>query len=867
MSRALRKAAVALLERLAGNAPIEDIMGDLEESYAGYLSTGPVWKANLKFYRDVFSLYGSYALRQRKNSRRSHYLSVNTSLAMFGSYFKVALRSLMRYRFFTIMNIVGLAIGMSVSLLFLAIIADVLEYDKFHSNYDNIYRIITKERDQEGVENYASAPHGVINFLQDYPGIQEVVRLDANLYGEVEYNGKNLPMNGFFVDSGFFDVFDFPLESGDQDPAIANSVLITKKEATKLFSDEDPLGKIISIEPHGDFIVSGILKDHPKKSHLHFDLIAPYSGNDSLINDYHFSFYPSYRNHYVYFQADESFSEDEFLKDLNEFSQEKSEAARVITLNFQAMQDMPMGLELSNSPGPQWDILSLTIFAILSLLILLPACFNYASLSISRALQRAREIGVRKVVGGNRQQIFLQFIIESIVVFIVSFILAYIGFTYIRTEFLQILAPASSSGLTLTLSVSMCLIFLGFILVASFLIGVIPALYFARIKPLNALKNSLGQPQKSRIGIKKALMTFQFTLSVGFIVAVFIILEQYQNTMNYELGFQKENILNIDLQDVAPQHLANAVGTLKEIDQTAFASDIIGAIFSRPVVVYNNLKSDSLSTNELFISENYLQVHDLQLTAGNNFRPGQTERETDVLVNESFVSRFGFSDNSSILGQKLLVDDLELTVRGVVKDFNYANLRYAIEPIILRNSAEQFTLATLKFTTTDYFQLVNQLEDVWEELSEDEFKATLLSADLDAAYLWYFNMIRMVGFLSLLAISVSCLGLLGLVVFQVQRREKEVGIRKIHGASTTSIVYLLSRDFLKLMVVGTLIGVPVTYAMFNFLLPKIQYYSEGISAAPLALGTLLLFLLAGATVTSQTISAAQKNPADTLKYE
>ncbi len=871
------KLANWLLARFCSPDLIEDLLGDLEEEYYAHCQERSAAYAKGYYYREVMSLIFSYALKKRKKDAAWHpYANPSNHITMLKNYFIVAYRSLAKQKFFTIVNVLGLAIGMSISLLLIAVVADVYEYDNFHTQHDQIYRVNTRVADPARVIDYASSPAPLADILKDYPEVDAVVRLDARLSGEVNYQSKFIPMSGFFTDPSFFQTFSFELLEGDPETALAhpNSLLITASEAKKLFSDDNPMGQTVSIGSMGDFIISGILKDHPKKSHLHFDLIGSYTKVPLLENqgvlEQRVDRWDQFRNRYTYLKISQEVSLASLGSGLQRISEEKQAIYpdATVTYQLQAMRNFNFSGLIYNAPGPVWELYPMLVFLALSLLILLPACFNYANISIARSLSRAREIGIRKAIGSRKSQIFYQFVVEAILVTLLSFVGAYLLFTYIRDEFIGILAPGSAQGLTLQLTPTTVLFFLAFVLVAGLAIGLFPAWHFAKIKPLTALKQHVFTSGSSKFPVRKVLLIGQFALSLGFIMIVVFFINQYRYTLNYEMGFSQDNILNIDLQGVDYQLLETELMKIPEIEQVAYSSQIIGASRAGRTWVIDEAAQDSCEVFQQFVDQSYLSLHGIDLLVGESFPESATHDESMVIVNDKLVEKLLNGDRANALQQALkLSDGEEVRIIGVTENFNYATLTDSIQPFFFRYQPEQFRYANVEVHTADLFATMQAMREAWSQLSDRKLSAEFLSDTIEEAYDWYWPFVKMVGFLGLLAISISCLGLLGMVVLTVENRTKEVGIRKVHGASSGRILLLLSTDYLKMITIAVGIAVPVTYALFNQLMPFIQNYRADVSVSSVLLSISILLLLAGATVASQTLRAAATNPAETLKYE
>lgn len=668
-------------------------------------------------------------------------------------------------------------------------------------------------------------------------------------------------------------------------------MIITARVAEKIFGEEDPLGKIISMGEFGDFEITGVLEDIPKNSHMEFDILASYDalaqvafdrlrqrerlGNrwgseDSFsINRLHdFENWKDFRNSYTYLLLPGKADREAIEQFLAKTSEKIYTADKNFTAEFdlQALNEIVPGTELYNQIGPEWGYASLTIFIILTLSILLPACFNYANISISRALKRMKEIGLRKVMGGEQKQIFFQFITETVLTTLIALGLSYYIYILVKEEFLSVLVR--SEALDLDPTPTTIFFFILFAIAVGVAAGFIPALYFARLNPIQALKSKLIA-KSNRLSFRKILTVGQFALSLGFIMSVVIVLNQYRQTLNYDFGFTHENILDVELQDVSPEIFKNEFSKVPAVSSVSMSSHILGTSASSTWVKPERLK-DSSEVYQLFVDENFLKNLGLTLIAGENFVEDPAVSKNYVIVNEAFLKTFSISDPQSAINEVFLAEnDQEVIVKGVVKDFHYAHLSEPINSFFFRYDPEQFNFANVKITAQDdMFQTLSEMESVWKTFGgENKFIAQFFDDEIKDSYSFYFSMIKICGFLGLLAISISCLGMLGMVVFTVENRMKEVGVRKVMGATIANITVLLSRDFIKLMLIAAMIAAPVTYLFFDKLYLTTQYYKIDIGILEVAVSLLLMLTLGLATILSQTVRAAKANPVDTLRNE
>ncbi|MBT1690158.1 ABC transporter permease [Dawidia soli] len=860
------------------SAQVEDLMGDLEEIYRQDLTRMSAQQARRRYWRNATVLLVSYAVKRRKQHAAHHPLSSNTHpFMMLRSYFTIAARSLAQQRFFTLLNIAGLSIGMSISLLFIAMVTYISQYDTFHVQRDRIYRVTTQVLDGDNNREYASAPLPLFEKLQqECAAAGTVVRIQNQLASNARYKENDVPLAGYFADPAFLDVFTFPLVRGNPATALQklNSLLITEKAARKLFRDEDPLGKIITLKEYGEFEITGVLRDHPKNSHMQFEVITSYETllawqkiqPKSLVGDS----WSYFHGNYIYFRL----ADQAQLADVGHYLQKAAQSVYArpdqyrAEFHIQSLNDIVPGPELYNSIGPEWGYLSLYIFAALCLLILLPACFNYTNLSISRALKRAKEIGLRKTMGGQRSQIFQQFLTETVLITLLALVGAFGLFLVMRQEFLSMLVASNALELNADLPTIIC--FILFATAVGFVAGIVPAAYFSKLNPVQAIRNIVPSGAWGSMFLRKCLMVFQFALSLGFIMSVAIVLKQYRTSLTFDLGFDKANIVDVQLQGVDPGRFRNEFSKLAAVQTISLSGSVLGTSFPETEYVVQPDQSDSTFAYSMRIDQHYLGNFGLQLVAGTNFGDAPGEQKNQILVNEEFLRVLKLGTAIEAVGKTVTLPDNKeiLTIRGVVKDFYYLLLNERIQSFFFRYDAEHAQVANVRIVSNDIFQTFTDMENTWKQLgAEAPFEARFFEDEIADSYVGYFSMVKICSALGVLAISISCLGLLGMVVYATENRIKEVGIRKIMGASTAQLVMLLSKSYFRLLALAVMIAVPCTYLLFDKVLLRIQYYRIDIGVAEIVVSIGLLLLLGLVTTLSQTWRAARANPADTVRHE
>lgn len=875
------KLARRLFEWYCGQANVHDLLGDLDELFLLNVKSKSAFAAKWIYWKQVLSLIFSYAIKKRKkHARISEFASSSISFSILNNYFKVASRNLYKHKYFSIVNIVGLAIGMSVSLLFIAFYVHVCTFDDFHANKLGIYRILTSHHDSEREWELASAPFSIADNLDaGFVGVKKTVRITSGFSGEVVSGNLDIPVRGFYTEPSFFDVFSFPLVKGNSGSALVrpNTIVLSESTAKKLYHTTDVLGKAFemkNVSKWEDSIavyeITGVMADPPANSHMSFEILASHASlpDDQQTFNGNYKYWHGYGHQYVYVLLSDQSVSDRLSTYLKDFSKEASKKAEAkVDFHLQPLTEITPGKDLTaltGGLGPQWDKTGLTVFGIICLFILLPACFNYTNISIARALKRSKEIGLRKTMGGLNTQIFLQFITETVVITSIALVGGLLIFYFIRGEFQSMMV--SGSMLDLSFTWPMAIAFTLFALFTGFVAGFFPALHFAGLNPIQALRNQLTK-QSAKGRIRKGLIVFQFALSFCFIIALVVFGRQYRYSLNYDFGFHHENILDVKLQDVKPDQFRSEFSKLSSVQKMSMSSGVMGTSswIESAISVDSN---DSLDVYQTFADEHYIDVLKLNLIAGRNFPEEKWQREKYIIINEEFIKQFKLGSAFEALGKVFRVDNNDLEVIGVLKDFNYTKLNRPIEAFMIRMNPEKFAIANLSVSFTDVYSSLAQMESAWKIIEpEKKFEARFFDDEIREAYDEYEILLKLVGFLGLLAISISLLGLLGMVVYTSETKTKEVGIRKVMGASTRSITLLLSKDYFLLMMWAALFAIPVSVLVADFTLPNMQHYHITLNFWDILLSLVILLALGLATIASQTFKTASTNPADTLRAE
>ena len=861
-----------LLEWYCGYNVAEDLIGDLEELYIENIKKSTLFWAKIKYIMQCASLLFSYAVSARKRNYNSH-INPN-SFSMYKNYFKVAYRSLIKQKFFTVINIAGLAVGMSIGLLAVAALVDILTVDSFHKDKDSIYRVTSASSEYingQGSIKLASVPDALgYELVQGHQGIKEVVRFKKSISGLVQDEVEDLPIFGYYTDASFFKVFGYTLESGNPDKALVDpfSIVLTKKASDKYFHGQNAIGKELVINGLGPYKVTGVLAPS-SRSHLLFEVLGSYSTLSSIQEASGLNDWNNLGASYTYLLLDHTAEPESILESLSKIAARKynDDNTGFATFNLQPLSSIPMSHEMHNEIGIVWGWPVMILFFAISLLILIPACFNYANLSISRSIMRSKEIGLRKVVGGLKGQIFIQFIIESLILTMIALIGAVFLFMLARDEFLQMIVHGRET-FDFELDYLTIIVFILFSILSAGIAGITPAIYFSRLSPLETLRASRKPGIKSKFSIKKVLTVAQFSISLFFIMGIAIILKQYKYALNFDYGFEKENILDLKLSGINPIQLKTEFAKIPEVKSVSFSSHIPGTHEVKSSYIQIPEIQDSVKVYEMYVDSEFVNNLNLKLLAGFGLPDDPVLARQSILVNERFLKQFQIDNPLDAIDKEFTIDKNVVIIKGVIKDFNFRALRESIDPFMLRYNDSKFGYANLKIASTDILGTLEKIERAWDKVAEDrKFQASFLDAEIDDAMISFKSMIKIFGGLGVLSIVVSCLGLLGMVVFTVENKTKEVGIRKVMGASVTQILIRLSSDFFKFLVIASVIATPVAYIFFDKIFLRMQHFRANIGVLEVSLSIVFLFVIGLITILSQTHQAANANPADTLRYE
>ncbi|QQS35415.1 MAG: ABC transporter permease [Ignavibacteriales bacterium] len=806
---------------------------------------------------------------------------------MFLSYLKIALRNLLRFKAYSTINIAGLAVGMACCILILLYVFDEMSYDRFHKNADRIYRIAVNGTLGENNFNAAVSPPPLRNALMtDYPEVVSATRVKNFGYPVLRYGDKVFSEEKFFwVDSTFFDVFTVEFISGNPATALnaPEKVVLTERMAKKYFGDEDPVGKLINSDNRRDYKITGVVKEFPENSHFHFDFLASLSSYEFIDQQGWLS-----NDFYTYFLLKEDFPPEEFEaklpvivdthvwpvieRFLNVPREDLKKGGAKYAYVFQPLTDIHLHSHLDVELEPNGDVSYVLIFSLIAAGILLIACINFTNLATARSANRLKEIGVRKTLGSNRQQLIKQFLTESILMTFLAVIISLILIEIALPYFKELVGKDLSLGIISKIYTIPLLVV--FILIVGIFAGGYPALYLSSFNPVKVLKKETGHSGKNP-WLRNSLVVVQFAVSITLFIGTIIVYNQLDFISNKKLGFNKDQVVVVKKTDDIGRQMESFRNELKNIPGIFNASNsnsIFGEDFGNtPYKIYGT--NDNHLINILFADHNFASVYGIEMAKGRYYSEEFRSDTSSIVLNETAARELGIYDDP--IGKQIVRAHAEdqvpfvYTVVGVMKDFHYQSLHRRIEPVIIhlyfpggfgRN-------VSVKIPPDNIDQKLQEIKTVWHKYAGNQaFEYVFFDEDFAKVYESEKRAGIIVTVFSLLAILIACLGLLGLAAFTTEQRTKEVGIRKILGASVSSIVVLLLKDFAKWVLISNIIAWPIAYFALNKWLEDFAYRIN-IELWTFVIASLSAIVIAVLTVSYQSIKAAISNPVKSLRYE
>ena len=792
------------------------------------------------------------------------------------NYLKIAWRNLLNHKLFTFINVFGLASGLVVCLLAITQIKGAFDYDDFHPDAHRTYRIITDanltlQRTGE-VLAIASTPLPLGEALaREYDFIDQHVRVYRNPGQTISTGQKTLPARGVYVDPDFFTLFGFRLALGR--PAIApQTAVLSRKMAERFFGQANPIGQTLWQKQGGSFTITGVFETPAHPTHLQFDWVASMATVPLLeTNQTLPAESENWRNYwtaYTYVSLRAGTPAKTLTKALSAITAQvhKTSTATVTeryTFRVQPLSALSPAREALVNSTDEPRLSGLLLFGALAVVILLLAGINYVSLTLARSLDRTREVGIRKVVGALRWQVIGQFLIESVLVSLLALGLAaamWQGVQQLPSVQRYIVGQTQQDALLWGL-------FVGFTLLVGLVAGLIPARILSAYLPVQVLRGAISHRATSRINWRKILIIGQFSISLIFMVFVTVMYRQsvYMATASY--GFQREHILNVPLAGQSYGRLADAFRQQSGVELVSAASVRMGLDFGDSQSLRKRRGGDSTNAQLIAADAQFVATMNLTVVAGKNLPPSVGDSAGRfVLLNQQAVGKLNLGTPAQAVGKTIwLNDSTDVQISGVLKDFHFLNLKHAITPLVIRYQPDRFAFAQLRIKDSSP-ATVATLSQVWKGLKADApFTYSWYDQELYDHHLHRDNNLFL-ALLTAMTLSIACLGLLGMVSYSTQTRTKEIGIRKVMGANVSQVLVLLSADFVRMLAIAGLVGLPIGYWAGQLFLDEYAYKTAvTVGLLGFAFGTLLL--LGGMMIGLQTYRAALMNPVKSLRNE
>lgn len=857
-----------LLKKTLPQEEMPFLFDDIEEIYfAGVEKQGSV-RARLWLWGQIL----------RSAPRFIHY-SFSWRLAMIKNVLKMFLRNFKRQKGYSIINLTGLAIGLACCALISLYLFNELSFDRYHVDADKIFRVCTRINIQQSDIFLATSNNPIgLTLQRDYPEVLSSVRVRP-MYSSVQIEVGDrtyVEQNVIFAEQSLFDVFSFHFLMGDRQNALSKegNVVLTRTVAEKYFGSADPLGKVLKIDKSAFLTVAGVMDDVPPQSHFRFDMAVSfenfYRDNPGLRERWNGDF-----NNYTYLRlrnaADASKIEAGFpgLVDKNLGRILKAVNGK-IEFSLQTLTRIHLYSDLIGDIAPQNDISNISLFSIIAVFILLIACFNFMNLSTARSTRRAKEVGIRKVLGSQRHHLVIQLLSESLL-----FSLAAAGISGLLILLLLPLFQSLTGG-NYSMSWNVLLWLgpglLGCAAAAGLLAGIYPAFFLSGFSPALTVKGQIGGG-KSRSRFRSLLVVLQFSVSIALFIGTLVILSQIRYMTSKSLGFNKEQVLVFQVRERAdPQAMETALLELKNtqgVIEAAASSHVPSRGARRNAVLPEGRQvNESEMLASMSVGPDFLSTMGMDLVSGRNFdREHSSDSRTSCLLNQTAAELFGWDDPIGKTVQELDGRQVKKTVIGIVKDFHFMSLHNPIEPLLLEFVPENFSLVSVRIQPENIQKSLQAVTETWKNVmpgkGADYF---FLDQSMDGQYRAEERQGRLFSSFSFLALFVACLGLFGLAAYSVEQRTKEIGIRKVLGSTASHVVYLLAKDFVRWVIFANVIAWPIAFFFMSRWLKGFAYHVD-MSWPPFLLAGAGAAVVAVLTVGWQSFKAALSHPADALRFE
>lgn len=803
---------------------------------------------------------------------------------MIKNYLKQTWRNLIRNKTYSMLNIVGLAAGLTCFALIAFWTNDELSFDKFNLNYNRIFRVTRIAKTGTGVLESAASGAGIAKVLgNNYPEIEDAVRFEMR-EEIVEYKNRQFLEPGILsVDPSFFNIFSYTLTRGNMATALNHpySIVLTQSVAKKYFGDADPIGQSLTIYMNDTtnrgaaYKITGVMPDPPKNAHFTFNMLASFNtielAKPEILSDKG----QGKGKFYTYLLLKEGVNSKKLSDNIEQFFEKNNSAKadgknQLFAYRLQPLNKIYLWSHLQNEIAPTGDIAQVYIFLSIGMLILLLAGINYTNLATSRSVLRAKEVGIKKVAGATKRQLVLQYLSESVLTAMMALILSLIAVLLLKPFFYQL----TNKNISLFASPLLLIFIAGVTFFLGILSGLYPAIILSSFKPVGILKGAF-KSSASGILLRKVLVVSQFVITIILVTGIVIIYEQMSFISHWNLGFDKDALVYLGVNgntDVIDGYEAfkNDLRSNPLISGIATSNSLIGGGLDKSIAQTTDIHEMplQLSTSTLRVDTGYLNVYGVKLIAGRNFIfHASGDSITQIILNETAVSRAGWKNAEAAIGKPFTVDNQQGRVIGVTHDFHFNSLRSTIEPLAIYPVSRRFSRITVRADMKNTSQVIDLIQQTWKKhFPSALFDFGFLDLQIEKVYREEERFSKIFLYFSVLSILIACLGLYGLISFTASQRTKELGIRKVLGAATTGLIAMLLKDFLRPVLLACFIAMPVAGLIMNNWL---QHFAYRISLSwwMFTAAGLLVLCISLVTVSFRAIKAALVNPVNSLRSE
>ena len=801
---------------------------------------------------------------------------------MLKKYISSALKKILRYNSYALINVFGLAIGLASFILIVLYVYDEYSYDKYHSKSDRIYRI-TSILDFDGVgEESASQPFPMGQaFAEDYPEYVESYVRFFNLQRSqflVSNNQKVFNEKRFFyADTNVFEVFDFELIKGDKNSVLKNpfAIVITESTAQKYFEDKDPIGEILKVNDYYEFEVKGVVRDVKDQSHFKFDFLASFASLPYVFKYSKAMDQWIWNPCWTYLLLKEGVEVDKFETKIDEFRKKRfGSDAENFQLQLQSLTDIHLTSHLDYEIEKNENLQYIRILLIIAFLILLIASINFINLATASAANRAKEIGIKKAVGATRRQLILQFLTESLVTTFISLFIAISLVELFLPAFSSVTGKVVTTDFRFRKETLLGILSLG--IFTGLISGLYPAMFLSSFKTIRLLKANFKLGTKST-NFRKVLVLIQFAVSLMLIIGTFGIFKQLKYLHTADLGFKKNSTVLIDAgheESWRYKEFKKALLKNKTIKNVTGMNYVIGSSHNTHEFIPEGRDSKEYQFYPaLFVRDDFVETFEIQIVAGRDFLSDEKEAGEAVLVNEEMVRYLNYEKNEDILGMRFKTEQGMEKVVGVFSNININSLHSKVEPFVIKSSKHpkarigDTRYIVIKIDETKVSESIALIEQTWDDLKiEKPFEYQFISDILEAHYTGEEVLGDLARIFTILSIIIAALGIWGLSAYITERRTREIGIRKALGASIFSIIKLINKEFLIIILAANLIAWPIAYITINKWIDGFAY-RDYISIWSFLIASMIGFLIAVLTVSHKSVGAGSRNPVDSLRYE